>query len=394
MTQSKSFNVWLILPSLLFINFTYNIWLWCSIQGDDTEWGVWSRSVGAIATFALLPFSRLIEKLSYKKIVLGSTTFFVLAIFIGLLGVQPTYMSLSILLLSISSYLLIFRTQLLLTYSESGATELRRFTTWYGMLCMVSPLLASYFSEYFIISNYWWLVSLIMVPFVIHVIYESNKTIVEDIKVNQHLESETHSSISLYKMAFKDKDVWSLIRQSIIFSGTMNMLNIIIPIWVNEQGWLPSKAGELIFMSGIASLAIRLIIHKKHFNENETYEIVKLTSWFCVIFFMTIPFCGDFLVACIISILYGIFYGIGAPLSLSYYALIARKKAYSNAIWSIRSAIGGILAISTPFALGWAVKFSILNSVWFCSSLLAILPEAKTIKKQIVFYSKTKLRNK
>lgn len=378
----KKYNLWLSLPLLFFVNLSINAWLWFTIQEGFPEWGVTSRAVAAIASFIAIPFSTIIERTSWGKISSISAISLILGVAGTLFPFSVYTISISTFLISISGYLMIFRTQIEYTTRSDGAKDLRSFTTWYGAMCTISPLFAGYWAEYFKISSTWlYLVGVVLLISLISLI-DVYRTKSES-GTNFEFEENKKANLNLKSWLdlIKDPEAMRLVRQSVIFSGTMSTLNVVVPIWAIENNWSAGDAGLIIGIVGISSLIIRLVFNRIKWSEKNAQTFVQYSAWLCAIFFGIWPWIDSWALAVVIAILYGLFYGLAAPLSLNLYAWVSQRRENPGTIWGLRSLVGATISISSPPVLGWSISAGCLSYVWSGFSVFSLLLDRKQIKK-------------
>lgn len=384
MKNKHKYNLWLSLPFLFFVNFAINGWLWSTIQYGNSELGVASRAFGAIASFVAIPFSNYIEKKSWGFILTIACSSLVLGILLACLGFSTITISSSTFLISIAGYLMVFRTQIEFSNLGDGANKLRNFTTWYGTVCTIAPWLAGYWAQYFEIKNTWvYLLTIVTIAFLCFIYHILKAKKGKKIKINQIKRGDKRNSINSWLSLIKDAEAMRLVRQSIIFSGTMSTLNLVIPLWALSNGWSSGDAGTIIGITGLSSLFVRLIFNRIKWDEKSAQIFVQYSSWICALIFGIWPWVSSWYLAIGMAALYGITYGLSAPLSLNLYAWLAKRREHPGVIWGMRSFVGASLSVSAPVIFGAAVGAGYLNAVWSLLSFGSIALDHKQIGKNI-----------
>lgn len=377
--KKSEYKLWLILPLMFFITLTINLWLWRTIQENNIEIGVASRIIGPLASISMIPLSKTIEKLSFGLITTLGVAIFFLGLIFGLLTTNIYTINCSIFLLSLASYLIMFRSQLEFSLRQEGAHELRNQIMWYGFLCMLAATIPGYISEYFTINKSWLILIVISaicsIPLLIDII--KTKPIKNNIQVTEYKIERLKSWFTL----FKNPQIKLLSQQTIILSGTMSLFNIVIPLWVINNNWENGHAGFIIGISGIASLLIRFIFKHIKWGEKPARDTVNMSCLAISLIFVVWPWISNFELGIVISIVYGLIYGISAPLSTSLYIWTSNKLKNSGGVFSTKTAVSSLIALSNPALLGIGVKLGMFNLIWSIFGVSSVCISYKQFNK-------------
>lgn len=384
MKKQSQYNLWAVLPVLFLINLAINAWLWRSLQNSDVSWGVYGRAVFSIAALMALPMSQKIGLLSWGKVAATGCFVVIGSLLLGVFNYNPWILCASSFFLGLSQHLLMFRTQIEYSEQAEGASKLRNFTMWYGISQMLAPWMAGFWAEYESIENDWVNIVLFGILSCIVVFYEIKSTKQIREKKNQvSAVKDSWDNEPAWKKVIRDPELMRLGRQTIILSGGMACLNVVIPIWAVNNGWTSGDAGFIIGLAGISSLAIRLLLGNRKWTERHAQIFVQWSCWVLAGIFAVWPWVSNWTAGVVMTVVYGLIFGASSPLSLSLYAWISQRRAYPSVVWASRSAIAATSAIGAPIMLGWAVSLGVINFAWTGLGLASLAVDRKQMKKNV-----------
>lgn len=380
--KQSQYNLWAVLPVLFLINLAINAWLWRSLQNNDVSWGVYGRAVFSVAALMALPMSQKIERWSWGKISTTGCLVVICSLIVGILPYNPILLCVSSFFLGLSQHLLMFRTQIEYSEQPEGASRLRNFTMWYGISQMIAPWMAGFWAEYESVEHDWVNIVLFGVLSCIVVFYEIRQT--KQIRERKMVAKEKAvSEGSMIKRLWRDAELLRLGRQTLILSGGMACLNVVIPVWAVNNGWTSGDAGFIIGLAGVSSLCIRLLMGRRQWTERYAQIFVQWACWVLAGIFAIWPWVSNWTAGLVMTVLYGLIFGLASPLSLSLYAWVSQRRVYPSDVWASRSAIAASSAIGAPILLGWSISVGVMNFAWTGLGISSLFSDRNQMRKNI-----------
>ena len=321
----------------------------------DKSWSAYGRVAFSITPLILLPFGGFVSRIKYEKILL-IVSFFVAFAAISIHKKYHPAIHLSALFASGAAlHLMIFRSQVLWSEFENSNKLLLNFSFAQSASSMIAPGLAGLMIDNMKRENMAIFVSFLSIIILLYIAISKAKEMGKFSKKSIYSflrKEEIKKELQRLYVGCKDDRLKRLNLDTVILSGSITAINVLIPILAINNGWPATKAGLVLSFAGVASFFARFVLLKCRIQEKHERMLISIFSMIAVLSFISLIWVRNIDYAFILAGLFGLASGAAAPISLGMYSGYSKLIADKSISWTMRSFFISITAIATPLLIG------------------------------------------